>query len=190
LIDKHFNRIVAISRSGETWCGGGSACILTEQNIKNINFTIKMAIETERKFLVKGEFRHLAVQEIKITQSYLAAEPDKTIRLRLSDNNAFLTIKSRKNSETISRNEWEFQIPAADAVEMMDLCLPGKIVKTRYLIPSAGHTFEVDVFHDKNDGLVIAEIELSSENEKFEKPDWLGEEVTGKPEYYNSNLTK
>lgn len=149
-----------------------------------------MATETERKFLVKSEFRHLAIKEISITQSYLSIDPDKTIRLRIAGDRAFLTIKSRINKESITRSEWEFPIPLADANDMMDVCLPGKIVKTRYLIPSDKHTFEVDVFHDKNEGLIIAEIELSSEDEQFEKPDWLGMEVTGNPEYYNANLIK
>lgn len=149
-----------------------------------------MATETERKFLVKSEFRHLTVKEIRITQSYLSIDRDKTIRLRIADDKAFLTIKSRISGKSLARSEWEYPIPLSDANEIMDVCLPGKIVKTRYLIPSGKHTFEVDVFHDKNEGLIIAEIELSSEDEQFEKPDWLGEEVTGKPEYYNANLIK
>lgn len=149
-----------------------------------------MATETERKFLVISDFRHLAVKVIKITQFYLNTDPDKVIRLRIADDEAFLTIKSRKCEKSIVRNEWEFRIPLSDAKEMIKVCLPGKIVKTRYLIPSGKHTFEIDVFHEKNDGLIIAEIELSSEDEQFDKPDWLGEEVTGKPEYYNANLIK
>jgi len=149
-----------------------------------------MAIETERKFLVKSEFRHLAIKEIKIIQSYLVKDIDKTIRLRISDDKAFLTIKSRPRKNSISRNEWEIQISVTDAEEMMQLCLPGRITKTRYLIPSGKHIFEVDVFHEKHEGLVIAEIELTSEDEHFEKPDWLGEEVTGNPQYYNANLIK
>jgi adenylate cyclase len=149
-----------------------------------------MATETERKFLVKGEFRHLVVSEINITQAYLTVNPDKTIRIRIADQTAWLTIKSSIKGKAFAKNEWEFSIPVSEAVELMSICLPGKIFKTRYLIPSGGHTFEVDVFHDKNEGLVIAEIELSSEDEEFMKPDWLGEEITGKPEYYNSNLIK
>jgi len=149
-----------------------------------------MATETERKFLVKGEFRHLAIREISILQCYFSIDPYKTIRLRIADNKAFLTIKGRPQKDSITRNEWEFQIPFSDATDMMKICLPGKIVKTRYLIPSGIHTFEVDVFHEKNEGLVIAEIELSAEDEQFEKPDWLGEEVTGNPNYYNANLIK
>jgi adenylate cyclase len=158
-------------------------------NIKS-NFTIKMATETERKFLVTGEFKHLAVKKINITQAYLSVEPDKTIRLRITDNEAFLTIKSRVELNSITRCEWEFMIPHNDAIEMMNLCIPGKIIKTRYLIPIGKHTFEVDVFHEKNKGLTIAEIELKSEDEQFEKPEWLGPEVTGNPEYFNSNLRK
>jgi adenylate cyclase len=149
-----------------------------------------MATETERKFLVRGEFRNLAVRKIQITQTYLSIDPDKTIRLRITDEKAYLTIKSRIAGDSISRNEWEFEIPVSDAEDMIKVCLPGKIVKDRYLIPSGSHTFEVDVFHDKNEGLIIAEIELSSDDEQFERPEWLGEEVTGKPEYYNSNLIK
>jgi adenylate cyclase len=149
-----------------------------------------MATETERKFLVKSEFRHMAVKEIRITQSYLSIDPDKTIRLRIANDKAILTIKGRISGKSIARSEWEFPIPLSDAIEMMHICLPGKILKTRYLIPSGQHTFEIDVFHDKNEGLIIAEIELSSQDEEFEKPDWLGEEVTGKPEYYNANLIK
>jgi adenylate cyclase len=149
-----------------------------------------MATETERKFLVKGEFMHLAVREINIIQAYLLRDTDKTVRLRVADNEGFLTIKSRIRPDSITRNEWEFPVGLSDVKEIMSTCLPGRIIKTRYLIPSGKHIFEVDVFHDKNEGLIIAEIELSSEDELFEKPDWLGEEVTGKPEYYSSNLAK
>lgn len=149
-----------------------------------------MAIETERKFLVKGDFRHMAIKEIEITQTYLSIDPGKTIRLRIAGNKAFLTIKSRSLNQSLTRNEWEVQIPVKDAEEMIQICLPGRIVKTRYLVPSGKHTFEVDVFHEKNEGLTIAEIELTSENEQFVKPGWLGVEVTGQPQYYNANLIK
>lgn len=149
-----------------------------------------MAKETERKFLITGDFRQYAIREIRIVQAYLSIDPNKTVRIRLADNEAFITIKGRINGKTISRNEWEFSIPYPDAYEMMKLCLPGRIVKTRHLVPYANHTFEVDVFHDKNEGLIIAELELNHENEPFERPDWLGEEVTGNPAYYNANLIK
>ncbi len=146
-----------------------------------------MAKEIERKFLVKGEFKYLAVKEINITQAYLSVDPARTIRLRIADSEAHLTIKSPVR-KTFARNEWEVAIPLSIAKEIMESCLPGRIVKTRYIIPYRNHTFEVDIFHGKNEGLTLAEIELSNENEKFVKPDWLGEEVTGQPEYYNSNL--
>jgi len=149
-----------------------------------------MAIETERKFLVKGEFRHLATSKKEIMQRYLVIGPDKTIRLRIADDKAFLTVKSRISPELLSRNEWEFPIPVDDAIGMTAICLPGKVLKTRYLVPSGNHTIEVDVFHDKNEGLIIAEIELGSEDEKFDKPEWLGAEVTGQAEYYNAKLIK
>jgi CYTH domain-containing protein len=149
-----------------------------------------MGKEIERKFLVKGEFKHLAIKNIRIIQTYLSIDRDKTVRVRIADDKAFLTIKGRPKPNSISRNEWEIPVPVSDAREMMKICMPGKIDKTRYLVPSGRHTFEVDVFHDKNEGLIIAEIELSSESENFEKPEWLGEEVTGKPEYYNANLIR
>lgn len=149
-----------------------------------------MATETERKFLVKSDFKHFAVAKNEITQVYLISDTLKTVRLRIADDTAYITIKSRAEQGSISRGEWEYQIPLADALEIIPLSLPGKIIKTRYFIPSGKHTFEVDVFHDKNEGLVIAEIELSTDNEEFDKPEWLGEEVTGKAGYYNSNLRK
>ena len=149
-----------------------------------------MATETERKFLVKGEFLKYAVKKLSILQRYLVKDNNKTIRIRIWDNEAFITIKGRPEGESISRNEWEFGIPVRDALDMMILCLPGVIEKTRYIVPAGDHNFEVDVFHGKNQGLVIAEIELNDENEEFDKPEWLGEEVTGRPEYYNANLIK
>ena len=147
-----------------------------------------MAIETERKFLVKGGFKHLAVKEIRIRQFYFLIDPIRTIRLRITGEKGIITFKSSRSKNSLSRNEWEFEIPLKDAEEMCKISLPGVIDKTRYHIPSGRHTFEVDIFHGKNEGLVIAEIELSSESEEFEKPDWLGEEVTGNPDYFNSNL--
>jgi adenylate cyclase len=149
-----------------------------------------MARETERKFLVKGEFKHLATRKIEITQCYLLKDRDKTIRLRIAGEEGILTIKSSATEGTITRGEWEFPVSLVDALDIFSLCLPGKIVKTRYLIPSGKHTIEVDVFHDKNEGLIVAEIELEFDDEIFEKPDWLGEEVTGRPEYFNSSLAK
>jgi len=147
-----------------------------------------MGLEIERKFLIKGIFKHLAEKKIRIRQSYFSTDPERIIRLRITDLKGIVTFKSNIKGESFSRNEWEFEIPLQDAEELIKICLPGTIDKTRYYIPVGRHMFEVDVFHGRNEGLVIAEIELASETEEFEKPEWLGEEVTGKPEYYNSNL--
>ena len=147
-----------------------------------------MAKETERKFLVKGEFRHLAKGKKQIIQGYLSVEPGKVIRIRISDGRSYITIKSSTGTTGITRNEWQYDIPLHDAMELMEICLPGRIEKTRYIVPSGLHAIEVDEFHGSLEGLIVAEIELDDEMERFEKPGWLGEEVTGRPEYYNSNM--
>jgi adenylate cyclase len=147
-----------------------------------------MATETERKFLVKGEFRHLAVRKKSVTQGYLSVDQERIVRIRISDDRSYLSIKSSSGQTGFSRSEWEYEIPLTDAASILEICLKDKISKTRYYVPYGRHTYEVDEFHGKNEGLVIAEIELTDENEPYEKPDWLGEEVTGRPEYYNSNL--
>ncbi len=149
-----------------------------------------MAKEIERKFLVKGEFRNLSGKKVNIIQAYLSTDPERIVRLRIAGDRAFLTLKSFATGKKISRNEWEIEIPVKMAEEIIDICVPGRVNKTRYYIPFGIHVFEVDEFHGKNEGLVVAEIELSDENEVFEKPEWLGEEVTGRPEYQNSNLIK
>ena len=149
-----------------------------------------MGREIERKFLVSGNPEFAGKKSVFILQAYLAVEPDRIVRLRIAGNESFITIKTGSSKGKIGRNEWEYRIPVKDAQEMIDICMPGKIEKTRYYFPCGKHTWEADVFHGKNDGLIIAEIELGSESEKFEKPGWLGEEVTGNPEYYNSNLIK
>lgn len=149
-----------------------------------------MATETERKFLVRGDYKKFAVKAINITQGYLTVDPAKTIRVRITDDEAFLTIKSPRKDHVLSRGEWEFRIPVNDAVDLLEISLPGRVIKTRYIIPAGDFKYEVDEFHDKNEGLVVAEIELRSEEDVFEKPDWLGEEVTGDPRYYSSMLIK
>lgn len=149
-----------------------------------------MATETERKFLVKGDYKKFAVKAINIIQGYLIVDPAKTIRVRITDDEAFLTIKSPRKDRVLSRGEWEFRIPVNDAVDLLEISLPGRVIKTRYIIPAGDFKYEVDEFHDKNEGLVVAEIELRSEEDVFEKPDWLGEEVTGDPRYYSSMLIK
>lgn len=151
--------------------------------------------EIERKFLVTSDaFLSQATRHYQIEQGYLCKEPSKTIRVRIRDAQAFLTIKSGKMREGIAKFEWEREIDLADARELMNLCLPGAISKTRYIIPAAPfegqeRCWEVDVFHSGTmSGKALAEIELGSENEPILRPDWLGDEVTGLPQYYNANM--
>lgn len=149
-----------------------------------------MAIETERKFLVKnGEFKNVATRVTKITQGYLSKDPNRTVRVRIKGEKAFITIKGPSSENGMSRFEWEQAIDKTDAVQLFDLCLPGIIDKIRYDIPFGQHTIEVDEFFGSNLGLVLAEIELSDETENIDLPDWIGEEVTGNPKYYNSQLS-
>jgi adenylate cyclase len=149
-----------------------------------------MGIEIERKFLVRGTFSNPAFKSTRIIQTYLSKDPQRIVRIRKAGERAFISVKSGLNRSGLERGEWEYEIPVREADELMDISLPGKIDKTRYYVPYGSHTIEVDVFHHKNEGLVIAEIELSSEDEEYEKPEWLGEEVTGDPAYYNVNLVK
>ena len=118
----------------------------------------------------------------------MATEAGKTVRFRIRDDKAYLTIKGPSTNGGLSRYEFETEIPLDDAHELMKLCLPGRINKNRWLIKSGNHTIEVDEFFDENEGLVMAEIELGSEDEAYEKPDFLGEEVTGDKRYYNRHL--
>ncbi len=149
-----------------------------------------MGEETERKFLVRGDFMKEATGKSEITQAYLIVDPAKTIRIRIVGETAYLTIKTKAPAGSFRRGEWEFEIPVGDARELLPLCKPGRIKKSRFCVPAGKHTYEVDVFHDGNEGLIIAEIELDAENEEFIRPGWLGEEVTGDPRFYNSNLIK
>lgn len=148
-----------------------------------------MHIETERKFLVKdSSFKQLAVKAYRIKQGYIAHDGGNTVRVRIRDNQGFLTIKG-PSMNGISRFEWEREIPLQEAEELFLLCRGGAIDKTRYIVPS-GKYFEVDEFYGENEGLVMAEIELDSPDEPFERPEWLGEEVTGDKRYYNSYLLR
>ena len=147
-----------------------------------------MAKEIERKFLVRGEYKSQACTSFRIMQGYLSSVPERTVRIRLKNERGYLTIKGKSNASGSSRYEWEREISAAEARELLTLCEPGIIDKTRYLVPVGRHMFEVDEFYGKNRGLVLAEIELREEDEIFEKPEWLGEEVTGNPLYYNAVL--
>jgi adenylate cyclase len=149
-----------------------------------------MNLEIERKFLLCGDFKQEAASSSRVMQGYLSSVPERTVRVRISGERGFLTIKGIGNDGGTTRLEWEKEIPRHEAEELMELCEPGRIDKTRYLIVAGDHTYEVDEFHGENSGLIVAEIELTSESEAFEKPDWLGEEVTGQPEYFNSNLMK
>ena len=152
--------------------------------------------EIERKFLVRSEaFKAQATTSYEIEQGYLCKDPNKTIRVRIRDNQAFLTIKSAILREGLAKFEWEREIDLADARELLAICLPGVISKTRYIIPAisiqpsdVSRKWEVDVFHGRLDGLVLAEIELGDEHEPYSRPEWLGEEVTGQSQYYNANM--
>lgn len=147
-----------------------------------------MAQETERKFLVEGNFKTEAVEAISIVQGYLSSVPERVVRIRIKGAKGYLTIKGRPNHSGLTRYEWEKEIPADEARELLRLCEPGIIEKTRYYIPVGKHVFEVDEFYGENQGLLLAEIELADENEHFVKPAWLGPEVTGDIKYYNAML--
>lgn len=149
-----------------------------------------MAYEIERKFLVRGEFKSKSFKEYIIKQGYLASSENGVVRIRVKGSEAFITIKSSVYEGDITRNEWEYSIPLNEAEEMLRLCQGAIIDKTRYNISVGEHIFEVDEFYGENDGLILAEVELSSENESFEVPDWLGDEVTGDVRYYNSYLAE
>ena len=145
--------------------------------------------EIERKFLVRGPFKEFATSSSAIWQGYITISKGRTVRVRIRDNKAFLTIKGPSESGGLSRFEWEREISLEDAAALRTIALPGGIEKRRYIVPFGGHIFEVDEFFGANAGLVLAEVELQSENESFERPEWLGEEVTGNPRYYNSFLS-
>lgn len=149
-----------------------------------------MAKEIERKFLVKGEFKHFVSKETRIVQGYLSSIPERTVRVRIKGDKGFITIKGIGNVSGASRFEWEKEIPVNEVEDLLKICETGVIDKTRYLIKVGNHTFEVDEFDGDNKGLILAELELSSEVEQFDKPEWLGEEVTGDTKYYNSMLMK
>ena len=148
-------------------------------------------IEIERKFLVlNNDYRTQAVRKSEIAQGYIGTQPGKTVRIRIQDDKAYITIKGKRNESGLSRFEWEKEIDPEDARQLMQLCDTPIITKTRLYIPAGKLTFEVDEFHDVNEGLVVAEIELHNENETFEHPQWLGQEVTNDKRFHNSHLTK
>lgn len=147
--------------------------------------------EIERKFLVNSlDFIAEAKQTQKIVQGYLNSNPERTVRIRIKDQKGFITIKGQGNDSGTTRFEWEKEIDVKEAEVLILLCESGVIDKTRYLIPIGNHTYEVDIFEGENKGLVMAEIELSHENEVFDKPEWLDEEVTNDERFYNAYLSK
>lgn len=147
-----------------------------------------MAKEIERKFLVKNStFRELSTTATRIKQGYLSRLPEATVRVRIAGNRAFLTVKGKNHG--CVRDEWEYAVPVADAEAMLDRCAQGSVIsKTRYIVPDGAYNWEIDEFHGTHEGLVVAEIELPHAEATFDRPDFIGEEVTGNPAYYNSNL--
>ncbi len=146
-----------------------------------------MAFEIEYKYLVKNDsFRALATSFSHISQGYLCRQPERTVRVRIRDDKGYLTVKG-KNAGAV-RVEFEYTIPLEDALKMLDMCIPPILEKTRYIVPFKGHVWEVDEFSGSRSGLVTAEVELSSADEDYEIPEFIGENVTGNPSYYNSNL--
>ena len=148
-----------------------------------------MPFEIEKKFLVAGDtFKQDAEKQVHIVQGYLSTVPERTVRIRIKDDTGYLTIKGKSNESGASRYEWEKEININEAKELLEICEAGVIDKTRFLVTSGAHTFEVDEFYGDNQGLVVAEVELDSEDEAFEKPKWITEEVTGQNKYYNAML--
>ncbi len=147
-----------------------------------------MHLEIERKFLVVGEFRDQAFSFSRIRQGYISSGNGRTVRIRIRDDKGFLTIKGPSDKAGLGRYEFETEIPVSDAEELMTICEPGIIDKTRYLVRSGNHIFEVDEFYGDNEGLIMAEVELQDENEPFEKPSFIGKEVTGDRRFYNSHM--
>lgn len=152
-----------------------------------------MAQEIEKKFLVKCEcFKKEAFKATRIIQGYLSSVPERTVRVRVKGEKGYITIKGIGNASGAARFEWEKEISVDEAKSLLEICEPGVIDKTRYLVKNTDgkHTWEVDEFYGDNDGLTVAEVELEEENEAFDKPAWLGEEVTGDVKYFNSMLMK
>ena len=151
-----------------------------------------MAQEIERKFLVEGDaYRALAFDSSRISQGYISSGNGRTVRVRIRDERGYLTIKGPSADGGLSRYEFETEIAMADARDLLALCEPGVIEKTRFLVRAAdGHIFEVDEFYGDNEGLVMAEVELTAPDEPFKKPDFIGKEVTGDRRYYNSHLRR
>lgn len=146
-------------------------------------------VEIERKFLVKSDaYKELASKKYRIVQGFLNSHPERVVRVRIKEEKGFLTVKGKSDVSGLTRFEWETEIPLADAENLLKICEEGNINKIRYEVIVEGKTFEVDEFFGTNKGLTVAEIELENQLETFKRPSWLGEEVTGQTQYYNSNL--
>ena len=147
-------------------------------------------LEIERKFLVTSEaYREQATSQIRIVQGFLNTDPNRTVRVRIKDDKGFLAVKGPSNTTGTTRFEWEMEINVTEATNLIDLCEDIILEKLRYEVPFKNHVFEVDEFLGENKGLVVAEVELHHEDEVFERPSWLGDEVTGQEKYYNSQLS-
>ena len=147
--------------------------------------------EIERKFLVKSnDFKNEAICNTRIVQGFLNTHPERTVRVRIKGDKGFITVKGISNKSGTTRFEWEKEIRINEAEQLLKICESGTIDKIRYEVKKGSHVFEVDEFFGENEGLIVAEVELNDENEQFDKPDWLGEEVTGQLKYYNSQLSK
>ena len=146
--------------------------------------------ETERKFLVVGEYKSQAYNATRIQQGYIASGNGRTVRVRIRGDKGYLTIKGPSGLAGLTRYEFDTEIPLDDARDLMQICEPGIIDKTRFLVksPDVRHVWEIDEFYGDNEGLVLAEVELSSEDEHFLKPDFVGREVTGDRRFYNSHM--
>lgn len=148
-------------------------------------------VEIERKFVVLSDaFKNLSQRKFHIAQGYLNSNPERTVRVRIKGESGFITVKGKGNETGTTRFEWETEISLSEAKPLLELCESGTVDKIRYEVPFGKHVFEVDEFFGENQGLVLAELELSDENEPYEKPEWLGHEVTNDPRYYNSYLSK
>lgn len=160
-----------------------------------------MSLEIERKFLVdvsmldsdgRPLYKTESVEALRIAQGYLSSTPLSNVRVRTKGDKGYITVKGKSNASGLSRFEWEKEIPADEALQLLELALTGIIDKTRWIVPNTDgvHTWEVDEFHGDNEGLVVAEVELGAEDETFDKPSWIKEEVTGDKKYYNSMLSQ
>lgn len=147
-----------------------------------------MGQEIERKFLILNESWKSGAVGVRMTQGYLSFDPDRTVRVRLAGEDAWITIKGR--GQGITRSEFEYAIPADDAAELLKMAVGSVIDKTRFRVAEAGHLWEIDVFHGDNDGLIVAEVELDAADEEVVLPPWVGQEVSDQRRYFNSSLSR